>query len=241
MFLPTLNHNTFSRKSHTSSLSGFLLKDQEKLRHFSSGRTVSLGHSAHWASLRISRNLISSRPSMPIVSALSGRSFQDLYIKSSVDGIVLTDRTTEGSAIAAVIKSRYNKFTIYSHRPNYCGQERVNRFHNRKSYPKLHTHATVERVGKRSLRLFWQAIVNQHTLSIVQNKASRDYYIKHIIKKHDELVASSRYGPERSYIVAGADPVMMILLSAITDEVSGQQEKNSGGIWFSSYSAYKLC
>ena len=63
------------------------------------------------------------------------------------------------------------------------------------------------------------------------------YYIKHVIKKHDELVASSRYGPERSYTlesVAGADPVMMILLSAIADEVSGQQEKSSGGKWFSS-------
>lgn len=233
MFLPTLNHNTFSRKAHRSSLSEVILKDQEKLRHLS-GRTVSLGHSAHCANLRISRNLFSSRPSMPIVSALSGHSFQDLYIKCSVDGIVLTDRTTEGSAIAAVIKSRDNKFTIYSHRPNYCGQERVNLFHNRKLYPKLHTHATVERVGKVLEVVLAGDCKPTYTIHRVQNKANRDYYIKHIIKKHDELVASSRYGPERSYTVAGADPVMMILLSAIADEVSGQQEKSSRGKWFSS-------
>lgn len=235
MILSTLNQNLFNRTADLDPPVQ-VLKDLEKSKRIS-GRSVSLGHSAHRACLRIKTNLFSSTSNTSIVSALSGQAFQDFQVESSVGGIVLKDssRVKRVTPLAAVIQSR-DKFTIYSSRPNYWGQERVNLIHNQKVYPKVHTHATVERVGKVVQVVLEGNSEPTYTIHKVQNETNRDFFIKYIIKKHDKLEASSRYGSEGSYTLefnAGADPIMMILLAAIADRVSGQQ-KSSGRRRFSS-------
>ncbi len=229
MILSTLVRNRFNRNADRYPLSE-VLKDREKPQLLSC-RSVSLGNSSGRTGLHESHRIsFPSVASAPIVSALSDQPFQDLYIKSSPDGIVLVDSTREESAIAAVIKSRDNKFTIYSCLPNNFGQAQVNLVHYKEVYRKLHTHATVERVGKVLEVVLEGNCEPTYTIHKVQNETNRDFYTKHVIKKHGELVASSRHGPERSYTlesVAGADVVMMILLSAIGDDVSGQHEESS--------------
>jgi hypothetical protein len=80
----------------------------------------------------------------------------------------------------------------------------------------------VERVGNVLQVVLASNDEPTYTIHNIQNIANQTFYIKHVIKEHGEPVASMWYGPGNLYLIqtsASVDPITMILLAAIADQV----------------------
>ncbi len=225
MSLSSLNLNLFNRKVDFAPEES--LNEEDSSKQISTSlyrRSIVLGESPSrpQACLGVAKNLFSnSDDAIPIVTALSGETFRDLQVRKILDGIVLEDSVI-GTPVAAVTQSFNHKFTIYSSRPSYSTQPSVNIVHTRP----LFVHSTVERVGNVLQVVLACNDEPTYTIHNVQNVANRTFYNKHVIKEHGEPVASTRYGPGNSYLLqtsAGVDPITMILLAAIADQLDNRE------------------
>jgi hypothetical protein len=221
MILSALNLNLFNRKVDLAFEE--ILKEEKKQTDSLYRRSIVLGESSSrsQACLGVAKKLFSnSDDAIPIMSALSGETFRDLQVRRILDGIVLEDSVV-GTAVAAVTQSFNHKFTIYSCRPSYPTQSSVNLIHTRP----LFVHSVVEQVGNVLQVVLVLNDKPTYTIHNVQNIANRTFHTKHVIKEHGVPVASTRYGPGNSYLLqtsASVDPITMILLAAIADQVDNR-------------------
>jgi hypothetical protein len=223
MILYTLNLNLFNRK--VDLVPEQTLKEVQDKKQTDSlyRRSIVFGEnsSRSQACLEVAKKLFSnSDNTTPIVSALSGETFGDLQVRRILDGIVLEDSVV-GTPVAAVTQSFNHKFTIYSSRPSYTAQLSVNLIHTRP----LFVHSRVGRVGNVLEVVLASNDEPTYTIQNIQNVANHASYNKHVIKKHGKPVALTRYGPGNSYLLqtrASVDPIIMILLAAIADQVDNR-------------------
>lgn len=166
--------------------------------------------------------------SLPILSTPSGEPFHGLEVKGEVFGdheVVL--QYTDTQAPVAVIERKYatagNKFLIYSPRPAFSGEElaSVCKYNQR-----LYHFAEVKHQEHNVMTVVFEGQTEPtYTIHTLIMHPGRHYPTRHVIKKGEDEVASTRYlenTDSNSFILvvdAGADATLMICLAVIADEV----------------------
>lgn len=220
-----------------------IFKDDETIHPLSRHVSLELGDTTPRCQIRlgIQRNLF-FRPgdtTSSVLFARSGKAFPDLQVTSELNGIVVLKDCISEKAVAVVVPSSIYNFAIYAPRPSFAGQESVHLF----SHQELYEYATVRRVVDKVLGVHTVTsnknntttnhITNTPTWTIhsFQNVAHCPYdCIQHVIKNQEETpVAFTRYRmPTSSHLPnsfmlatrnGSADPILMILLAAIADQV----------------------
>ena len=162
---------------------------------------------------------------LPIIAACSGSPFHNLQIRGRLfesNDVVLEDATT-GKMVAVIVRkyaTTGNIFTIYSTHPVYTNQTPAKLY---KYDGRLYHFAEIKPCDKVLNVVMEGESDPTYIIHRIAPHPSRQFPTKHVIKRDDKSVASTRYhGEGNSFILTvdqGVDPSLMICLAIIADEV----------------------